>query len=108
MTYHAQMMNIPCYDEKAGEQIDAGHSAYLAYKHGHRDARHAAAEIAIQADARIAELEQNGEELRERLYASVERQLRDLERQFGEDEVSKAAWAVLKRKQIERAEKERA
>lgn len=55
MSYQANIMNIPCRDEKAGAEEHAGCSAYLAYKHGHRDARHEAAEIAVEADREIAE-----------------------------------------------------
>lgn len=54
MNYHNRMMNIPCIDAKArGEEQQ---SQELACKIGHRDARHAAAEIANEADAKIREL----------------------------------------------------
>jgi hypothetical protein len=42
--YHGRMMNIPATEWGAS------------YKHGHRDARHAAAEVALEADAEIAAL----------------------------------------------------
>ena len=55
--YHGQIMNLP-----ATPPPDVTESPVkdirIAYKTGHRDARHAAAELAIQADARIEELEQ--------------------------------------------------
>lgn len=49
MNYHGRMMNI---------QADANkpHATTLVYLYGHRDARHAAAEIAAEADMVIAEL----------------------------------------------------
>ena len=42
-TLHAQIMNLPATGKPSGGSI--------AYKLGHRDARHAAAELALQADA---------------------------------------------------------
>lgn len=52
MSLHNEIMNI---------QIDDGHEldydAYNSYKLGHRDARHAAAELSLTAQARIEELE---------------------------------------------------
>lgn len=41
---HDAIMNLPCDDSKANEEYNDRRSAY---KHGHRDARHAAAELAI-------------------------------------------------------------
>lgn len=52
---HNAIMNLPCCDARAS---DAG-LGVIAYKFGHRDARHAAAELAIQADKRIEELERD-------------------------------------------------
>jgi hypothetical protein len=53
MNFHNLMMNIPAnpYSGYDGKQL-------LAYKYGHKDARHAAAEIALKADIRIEELEE--------------------------------------------------
>lgn len=48
MNFHGRMINI---------RDNADDEALSEYKRGHRDARHAAAEIANEADARIAELE---------------------------------------------------
>ena len=48
MSFHGRMINI---------RDNADDEALSEYKRGHRDARHAAAEIANEADARIAELE---------------------------------------------------
>lgn len=48
MNFHSRMMNI---------RDGAEGAASIEYKRGHRDARHAAAEIANEADAKIAELE---------------------------------------------------
>lgn len=53
--YHNRMMNIQV---DAASMAEAGkpRSLRLAYKYGHRDARHAAAEIALEAQAEIARL----------------------------------------------------
>jgi hypothetical protein len=49
---HNEIMNIRC-DES---NISIHASVSLAYKEGHRDARHAAAELAINSDAEIKRL----------------------------------------------------
>jgi len=54
MNLHNLIMNLPC-KPNSDNFLDAG--TLLTYKYGHRDARHAAAELAIAADARIEELE---------------------------------------------------
>lgn len=46
MNLHGQIMNIPADASKAGTD-----DPRMAYLHGHRDARHAAAELANKADA---------------------------------------------------------
>lgn len=51
---HNAIMNLPC-DVLRAES--AGGYTQLAYKLGHRDARHAAAELANEADRCIEELE---------------------------------------------------
>lgn len=65
-SYHGRIMNIAAKDfptadfKKAYEyypEVTNAPEVKLAYKYGHRDARHAAAEIANEADTRIAELE---------------------------------------------------
>jgi hypothetical protein len=48
MDLHSQIMNIPT--------IVGTYNDEFCYKLGHRDARHAAAELALKADARIEEL----------------------------------------------------
>lgn len=45
--YHARIMNIPAN----GKEMDS-----TAYRLGHRDARHAAAEIALEAEAEVERL----------------------------------------------------
>jgi hypothetical protein len=45
MNLHGQIMNLPAKAFAPGEMNDA------AYGFGHRDARHAAAELALKADA---------------------------------------------------------
>lgn len=56
MNYHNEMMNIQ--ESGRRELIACSGQGALSYKYGHRDARHAAAEIALKADTRIEELEQ--------------------------------------------------
>lgn len=46
MDLHGRIMNLPAEPEKG-----QGINYTLAYKHGHRDARHAAAELALKANA---------------------------------------------------------
>ena len=48
MDLHGRIMNLPATGEPAGGS--------MAYKLGHRDARHAAAELALKADACIEAL----------------------------------------------------
>lgn len=45
MNLHAQIMNLPATPAKV-----SGNNYELAYKEGHRDARHAAAELSLAAD----------------------------------------------------------
>jgi hypothetical protein len=52
MSLHAKIMNLPALMCSPADSVDAGR----AYKIGHRDARHAAADIASEADALIADL----------------------------------------------------
>jgi len=59
-SYHDRMMNI------AARQLSA--NAQITYNIGHRDARHAAAEIASEADARIRELEAQLADLKDFAY----------------------------------------
>lgn len=51
MNLHGRIMNIPA------PELENDPAANSAFKRGHRDARHAAAEMAVKADARIDELE---------------------------------------------------
>lgn len=54
MNLHAKMINLPCAPVTGiGESMHA----VAGYKQGHKAARHAAAELALKADARIAHLE---------------------------------------------------
>lgn len=53
MDLHAEIMNIQIHDD---HELD--YDAYVSYKLGHRDARHAAAELSLKAQARIEELEE--------------------------------------------------
>ncbi len=54
MNFHGRIMNIAA--SRLALRDAESVSAKQAYSLGHRDARHAAAEIANEADARIAEL----------------------------------------------------
>lgn len=55
MSFYNRMMNI-AVDPVAMSSAHKPGSLHLAYKIGHKDARHAAAEIANEADAEIARL----------------------------------------------------
>jgi hypothetical protein len=50
MNLHQEIMNIPT--------IKGTYADEYCYKLGHRDARHAAAELSLKAEARIEELEE--------------------------------------------------
>lgn len=52
MNLHSEIMNIPCDVSKVNSDRQ------LVFKLGHRDARHAAAELSLKAEARIEELEE--------------------------------------------------
>jgi len=53
MTLHDKIMRMP---HGTNEAVYSERSDWLAYKTGHRDARHAAAELAIAQDALVAQL----------------------------------------------------
>lgn len=55
--FHGRMMNIPTDRRKLMDASTEACDRPRVYEYGHRDARHAAAEIANEADARIAALE---------------------------------------------------
>lgn len=54
MDLHGRMMNLPVEAAKLGVSLRT--TTAIAYKTGHKDARHAAAEVALQADACIESL----------------------------------------------------
>ena len=54
MNLHNEIMNIQMPTDFDYADF---HSKVYAYKSGHRDARHAAAELSLKAEARIEELE---------------------------------------------------
>lgn len=56
MNLHNEIMNIPVDNRKHLDAVSSAGAA--AYKLGHRDARHAAAELSLKAEARIEELEE--------------------------------------------------
>lgn len=55
MNLHSEIMNIPVDNRKHLDAVSSAGAA--AYKIGHRDARHASAELSLKAEARIDELE---------------------------------------------------
>ena len=62
MNLHGHIMSLP---QTPGLQMfDATEQHLTAYKCGHRDARHAAAELALKADAEIDELRKDAERYR--------------------------------------------
>lgn len=54
MDLHSEIMNISVKHETISSEVGNPRD----YKLGHRDARHAAAELSLKADARIEELEE--------------------------------------------------
>jgi len=56
MDLHAEIMNIRLDEEDLKANLPK--ASFAAYKVGHRDARHAAAELSLKAQARIEELEE--------------------------------------------------
>ena len=62
MNLHNEIINIQIPDEVRDhcthKDAPNGLQSAFAYKLGHRDARHAAAELSLKAQARIEELEQ--------------------------------------------------
>lgn len=60
MNLHNEIMNIPVPSDF--DYADFPNKVY-AYKSGHRDARHAGAELSLKAEARIEELEEALKEL---------------------------------------------
>ena len=59
MTLHGQIMNLPSGQGTMSQSPD------MAYKIGHRDARHAAAELALKADACVDALRVLNDQLHE-------------------------------------------
>lgn len=53
--YHNRIMNIPPANKEAHVFYESD-IEWVAYKFGHRDARHAAAEIALEAEREIEDL----------------------------------------------------
>lgn len=53
MSLHDKITQLGCLPDRSWVQEP---SYVLGYKNGHRDARHAAAELALQAEATIADL----------------------------------------------------
>lgn len=60
MNLHSEIMNIQAKIILDGPEGvgNVNQNRYTAYKEGHRDARHAAAELSLKAEARIDEIEE--------------------------------------------------
>jgi hypothetical protein len=70
--YHCQIINIQIDEEERKAAMREGGSYNRMYKLGHRDARHHAAEIANDADAEIARLNDEIERKDEALNHIIE------------------------------------
>jgi len=57
MNLQNEIMNIPVDEVLRVKCVSCGPHANQAYKVGHRDARHVAAELSLKAESRIEELE---------------------------------------------------
>jgi hypothetical protein len=68
MNLHNKIMNLPCKDSPVATTEEV-----FAYRYGHKDARHAAAELALTADDQIRKLR----EALELLYFAYCDQMRD-------------------------------
>lgn len=71
MNLHNEVMNIPVPNDF--DYTNFPNKVY-AYKSGHRDARHAAAELSLKAEARIEQLEDEVDKLK--------RDVKDIEREY--------------------------
>ena len=69
MCLHNEIMNIPAVVEKG--ETASGQLGELAYKMGHRDARHAAAELSLKYERYIEELEELAAELQDSLISGT-------------------------------------
>jgi len=58
MNLHNEIMNIQIDRVRMLDQLNFVSDYNTAYKLGHRDARHSAAELSLKAEARIEELEE--------------------------------------------------
>jgi hypothetical protein len=68
MSLHNDIMDIQ--EKRLDSQFPDGISRVM-YKEGHRDARHAAAELAIKADARIEALEAALQEIADGVFCDL-------------------------------------
>ena len=69
MNLHNDIMNIPAVKFEASPKQYGEYD--LVYRLGHRDARHAAAELSLKAEARIEELEEELKKSRQLLLNAV-------------------------------------
>lgn len=56
MNLHSEIMNIQIDEEDLRKNLPG--ASFAAYKVGHREARHTAAELSLKAEARIEELQE--------------------------------------------------
>lgn len=54
--YHDRIMNISATSNNKAHVFSESDVEWTAYRYGHKDARHAAAEIALEAEAEIERL----------------------------------------------------
>jgi len=83
--FHGQMVNLPTVPTKMAEALEMDHAKStetsqreMIYKLGHRDARHAAAEVCNAADQKIARLQKALTELREEHWQNMSRQANEI------------------------------
>ena len=57
MNLHNEIMNIPSMNNQELAYLHGAEHHHTSYLLGHRDARHKAAELSLEAEARIEELE---------------------------------------------------
>lgn len=70
MSLHDKIMNIPCEPDNAKKAINR-----IEYKKGHFDARHRAAELAIEYDELLEQLQ----DLNNELFKQLNKTLTDIE-----------------------------
>jgi hypothetical protein len=88
MNFHGRMMNIPVDPETMRKSTEYTGDPVAGYKVGHRDARHAAAEIVNEADTQITTLKDDNTTYRVRIQ-----ELRDESATLARRLAEKIEWA---------------